>query len=135
MNVTRTLLIALTFGAFVTPVRIIADHRPGEKLGTVRFDVNGRPEAQEHVVRGVKLVHHMMYPEAEREFAAAAAADPACAFAYWGRAMTLIHPLWPDAPTGRGTKAWGGACSPRAGLSARHDAGARISGNPRPLFR
>ncbi|MBL9190219.1 MAG: tetratricopeptide repeat protein [Opitutaceae bacterium] len=40
-----------------------------------------------------------MYPEADREFAAAAAADPACALAHWGRAMAIIHPLWPDAPT------------------------------------
>ena len=40
-----------------------------------------------------------MYPEADREFASAIDADPACALAYWGRAMTLIHPLWPDAPT------------------------------------
>jgi tetratricopeptide (TPR) repeat protein len=75
------------------------DHRPGDQLGTVQFEVGGKPEAKEHVVRGVKLVHHMMYPEADREFAAAADADPTCAFAWWGRAMTLIHPLWPDAPT------------------------------------
>jgi tetratricopeptide (TPR) repeat protein len=41
----------------------------------------------------------MMYPEGDREFAAALAVDPDCALAYWGRAMALIHPLWPDAPT------------------------------------
>ena len=76
-----------------------ADHRPGEKLGTVQFEVSGKPAAQELVVRGVKLVHHMMYPEADREFAAALAADPACALAHWGRAMTILHPLWPDSPT------------------------------------
>ena len=76
-----------------------ADDGIGNQLGTVRFEVSGTPEARGHVVRGVKLLHHMMYPEADQEFAAAAEADPACALAWWGRAMTIIHPLWPDAPT------------------------------------
>lgn len=76
-----------------------ADDGIGAQLGTVRFEVGGTPEARGHVVRGVKLLHHMMYPEADQEFAAALAADPACALAWWGRAMTIIHPLWPDAPT------------------------------------
>lgn len=99
MNTTRLpLLVAVLVAIFASsPTR--ADHRTDEKLGTVRFTAGGNAQAQEHLIRGLKLVHHMMYPEADREFAAAAAADPACALAYWGRAMTLLHPLWPDAPT------------------------------------
>jgi tetratricopeptide (TPR) repeat protein len=71
-----------------------------EKLGTIHFDVAGDAVTQEHVVRGVKLLHHMMYVEADREFAAALAHNPDCGFAYWGRAMCLVHPLWPDIPNG-----------------------------------
>jgi tetratricopeptide (TPR) repeat protein len=41
----------------------------------------------------------MMYPEADREFAAALVADPNCSLANWGRAMSLLHPLWPDTPS------------------------------------
>lgn len=70
-----------------------------ERLGTVHFAVPGAPKASAEVVRGVKLVHHMMYEEADRAFEHAATIDPNCALSYWGRAMTLIHPLWPDAPT------------------------------------
>lgn len=70
----------------------------GVKLGTIQFAVSGNAAARDRVVRGVKLLHHMMYIEADREFAAALAADPACAIAYWGRAMTIIHPLWTDVP-------------------------------------
>jgi tetratricopeptide (TPR) repeat protein len=99
MKPTRLLAIATLLGAIFGSLDARADHPLGAQLGTVRFAVRGNEEAQAHVVRGVKLVHHMMYPEADREFAAAAAADPACAFAHWGRAMTLIHPLWPDVPT------------------------------------
>ncbi len=77
----------------------LADDPRGDHLGTIHFAASGTPEAQAHVVHGVLLVHHMMYPEADREFVAALSADPACAIAWWGRAMTLIHPLWPDAPS------------------------------------
>ena len=99
MKPTRVLIVASVLGAIFTPAQSLADDLAGEQLGTIRFAVSGNSAAQAHVVRGVKLVHHMMYPEADREFAAAAVADPACAIAYWGRAMSLIHPLWPDAPT------------------------------------
>ena len=95
------LLFALALGAMAFCAQnSFADHPANkDQLGTIQFAVSGQPAAQERVVRGVKLVHHMMYPEADREFAAAAAADASCALAYWGRAMTLLHPLWPDAPT------------------------------------
>jgi len=69
-----------------------------EKLGTVHFTVTGDAETQEHVVRGVKLLHHMMYPEADREFSAIIAHDPDGGFGYWGRAMAIVHPLWADIP-------------------------------------
>lgn len=97
MRALPTVCLAVLLVALAGPGR--AEDGTGDKLGTVRFEVGGKPAARGHVVRGVKLLHHMMYPEADREFAAAAAADPSCALAWWGRAMTIIHPLWPDAPT------------------------------------
>ncbi|MEJ2085072.1 MAG: tetratricopeptide repeat protein, partial [Acidobacteriota bacterium] len=48
---------------------------------------------------GLALMHHMMYSDAEAAFIAAAEADPDCAMAWWGRAMSLIHPLWSEPPT------------------------------------
>ncbi len=89
----------LAFLALLPLVPARADDSAGDRLGRVHFEVTGQPAAREHVVRGVKLLHHMMYPEADRAFAAALTADPSCALGYWGRAMTLLHPLWPDAPT------------------------------------
>lgn len=96
MKPIRTHRIAALVVAALLSIQGISDDRLGNELGTVRFEVSGSPEAQAHVVRGVKLLHHMMYPEADREFVHAIAADPKCAIAYWGRAMSLIHPLWPD---------------------------------------
>jgi len=69
-----------------------------DRLGTVDFPVTGDAEIRVRVVRGVKLLHHMMYSEADREFAAVVAHDPDCGFGYWGRAMAIVHPLWADIP-------------------------------------
>ena len=81
-----------------------ADPPVTDRLGTIHFAVAGDAVVGDHIVRGVKLLHHMMYDEADREFAAALAADAGCAFAYWGRAMTIVHPLWPDVPDAAGLK-------------------------------
>jgi tetratricopeptide (TPR) repeat protein len=82
----------------------VADPAIGDQLGTIHFEASGSAEVREHVVRGVKLLHHMMYEEADKEFAAALKADAGCAFGYWGRAMAIVHPLWPDKPDADGLK-------------------------------
>lgn len=68
----------------------------GKPLGTVRLPNSCEPAAQEHLGRGLALLHHMTYDQAETSFRTAADADPECALAYWGVAMTFVHPLWPD---------------------------------------
>jgi tetratricopeptide (TPR) repeat protein len=78
-------------------------------VGDVSFPVGCNAEAAPLVERGVALLHHMMYDEASFVFGMADDRDPDCAMAYWGQAMSLIHPLWPDVPSasqfGRGLKA------------------------------
>ena len=71
----------------------------GERVGTVDFQVSCTSEAQRHLQQGLALLHHMTYVGALEAFEHGLEADPACAMAYWGQAMTLIHPLWPDQPT------------------------------------
>jgi len=68
----------------------------GEHLGTVSFPVSCNERAQGFMTRGVGLLHHMTYMAAEKFFNDAMRADPDCVLAYWGVAMTYIHPLWPD---------------------------------------
>lgn len=79
--------VALPFDLVKTPV------------GDVRFPVGCNAEAAPLVERGVALLHHMMYDEAKFVFGMADDRDPDCAMAYWGQAMTLISPLWPDVPS------------------------------------
>lgn len=74
--------------------------KDGGPLGTVQFPTSCDGEAQDELERGLALLHHMTYEESRESFRTAAEADPECAIAYWGHAMTLVHPLWPDTVSG-----------------------------------
>jgi tetratricopeptide (TPR) repeat protein len=67
----------------------------GDELGSVDFPTSC-PDVQADLERGLALLHHMNYVKAEAVFLAATEADPECALAHWGAAMTYVHPLWPD---------------------------------------
>lgn len=68
------------------------------RLGDVELAVSCGPVADSALGRGLALLHHMTYEPAEAAFAEAAEARPDCALAWWGRAMTYVHPLWSDPP-------------------------------------
>jgi tetratricopeptide (TPR) repeat protein len=72
-----------------------------EHLGTVSFPVSCAPAVQARFTRGVALLHDFWYQEAQRQFEEIAKADPDCAMAHWGIAMSLFHQIWdrPDAAT------------------------------------
>jgi hypothetical protein len=70
----------------------------GQGLGRVHFETSCTPQAQEKFDRGLAMVHSFFYPDSVQAFADAAAADPQCAIAYWGVAIStrpnpLILPL------------------------------------------
>ena len=68
----------------------------GKPLGTVRLPTSCDAGVQADLERGLALLHHMTYDQAETVFRWAAETDPDCAIAYWGTAMTFVHPVWPD---------------------------------------
>jgi len=72
-----------------------------EKLGTVSFPTSCAPAQQKAFERGVALLHSFWYDKAEQQFKNVIAADPTCAIAYWGEAMSVWHQIWdrPDAAT------------------------------------
>ena len=69
-----------------------------EALGAVSFGVTCSEATEHDFDRAMSLLHHMQYEEARSAFEAIAEADPACAMAHWGVAMTLFQPLWPTRP-------------------------------------
>jgi len=67
-------------------------------LGRVHFETSCTREAQEKFDLGLAMVHSFFYPDSVKAFTEAAAADPQCAIAYWGIAIShrpnpLILPL------------------------------------------
>ena len=66
----------------------------GEKLGEVHFPVSCSDEAQKGFERAVAILHSMWYEEAVKAFTGVAEADPGCAMAWWGVAMSSWYPLW-----------------------------------------
>jgi tetratricopeptide (TPR) repeat protein len=74
-------------------------------LGKVSFATSCNLDAQPVFEIGLLLLHHMMYGQSAHAFEAAAEADPDCAMAQWGIAMTNFHPLWPGGPTPEETQA------------------------------
>ncbi len=65
-----------------------------EGLGSLSFPNSGAPEAQHDFLRGVLLLHSFEYDYAAEAFRKAQEMDPDFAMAYWGEAMTYIHPVW-----------------------------------------
>ncbi|HET9480473.1 MAG TPA: hypothetical protein VFP98_01830 [Candidatus Polarisedimenticolia bacterium] len=65
-----------------------------QELGQVEFTTSCRADVQPDFDRAVAMLHSFWYPEAEKAFADIAGRDPGCAMAYWGVAMSRLHPLW-----------------------------------------
>jgi hypothetical protein len=63
----------------------------GAKLGAVSFEISCKAELQPEFNRAVALLHSFWHSEAQRAFERVAAADPNCAMAYWGVAMSHFH--------------------------------------------
>ena len=88
----------------------LVGHRPtkaalararSDQFGTVNFPSSCSSQAQPLIQKGVAQLHSFQYQQSEETFADATQADPQCAIAFWGRAMSLYHQLWdfPDAAT------------------------------------
>lgn len=136
-------VFAMILGA--TTAQAMPGHE-GHKLGKVDFPVSCGVEAQRRFTLATSWLHSFEYDEAEKEYRAAIEADPACAMAYWGVAMSRFHPLWAapsltDLETGKGAlhqarrikpktereRAYIDALSAFYGDSGKHDHGARTT--------
>jgi tetratricopeptide (TPR) repeat protein len=83
-----------------------AAHASAERLGTVSFAVSCAPAVQTSFVRGVALLHDFWYQEAQRQFEEIAKADPHCAMAHWGAAMSFYHQIWDRPDDATVAKGW-----------------------------
>ena len=71
-----------------------------EILGKVDFETSCVPRGAADFNRAMALLHSFWYAEAAKRFTEIAQADPGCAIAHWGVAMTFYHLLWaPPSPS------------------------------------
>ena len=73
-----------------------ADHSAGENIGSVHIPISCSEDAQRQFDRAVAILHSFFYPETVKAFSAIAQAEPSCAMAYWGVAISQRpNPLVP----------------------------------------
>src|SRR6266702_1993264 len=93
LNLSRILLV-MPFLFPVAHAQEMHDHPAPEKLGKVSFPISCAPDEQQPFNRAVALLHSFAYTAAEHAFQDVVTADPQCAIAHWGIAMTHFHELW-----------------------------------------
>src|SRR3954463_13320459 len=76
--------------AISTPQPIIAQADVDQQLGSVHFSTSCNEVAQRRFDRGMRYQHSYWYLQAKEVFEEALKADPTCAMAHWGIALTLM---------------------------------------------
>ena len=111
---TRALVGAIAAFCALAPALRAEEHAHSHdltELGVVHFPTSCR-NVDAELTRAVALLHSFGYEESRRAFDAVTAADPSCAIAYWGIAMTWWHPIW--SPPNAKELAAGSAAAQRA---------------------
>lgn len=62
-----------------------------EDLGKVHFETSCKPDAQQHFDQAILYQHSFWYRASQKSFEEALKADPECAVAYWGIALSLLY--------------------------------------------
>ena len=92
--------LVLLFLALPLPADTGHEHKEGDptKLGTVHFPISCGEESQKKFDVGLAMLHSFWYKKSDQAFTALAAADPGCAMAEWGVAMSRFHQIWEAPP-------------------------------------
>jgi hypothetical protein len=99
-NALRHTLLASTFVSFLSSSPVLAQHEhathapAGARIGEVNFPTSCSPDMQRRFNQAVWTLHSFWYEESLKEFTAIGEAEPSCAIAYWGIAMSNWYPLW-----------------------------------------
>ena len=98
---TRILLFSCVLLVFAPPSFAQQEHNPAghvQGVGIVHMNTSCSASVSADFDYALALLHNFWYARALEAFNAIIHADPQCAMAYWGAAMTYNHPFW-DAPT------------------------------------
>ena len=100
-----------------TPVR--GQDAAEQQLGTVHFPTSCNQPAQQHFDRAMRYQHSFWYRKSREAFEQVLQADPTCAIAYWGIALSLL--LNPHVPPPKDNLALGPGRAAKGALPADSD--------------
>src|ERR1041384_1935405 len=86
----KNLLLATTAVAALFAGPALAAN-PNHQLGKVHFQTSCTPAAQKLFDQGMLYQHSFWYRSSKQAFEEALKADPNCAIAYWGIALSLLY--------------------------------------------
>src|SRR3954452_19675384 len=89
----KSLLVAVFAGAAMLGFggRGIAEENADQKLGTVHFATSCNETAQRRFNRAMRYQHSFWYTASREIYEETLKADPDCAIAYWGVALSLLN--------------------------------------------
>jgi tetratricopeptide (TPR) repeat protein len=93
----ETIMRGSLFAAALTTVTVIgfspglAQENADQKLGTVHFATSCNEAAQRRFDRAMRYQHSFWYSESKEVYEETLKADPECAIAYWGIALSLLN--------------------------------------------
>jgi tetratricopeptide (TPR) repeat protein len=99
--------VSATLMASVAATALLAQHGHGsEGVGTAHMEISCAPAVRGSFDRALAVLHNFWYARALTQFQEIQKADPECAMAYWGAAMTYNHPFWDQPSQEDETAAW-----------------------------
>ncbi len=109
MNARKLVSIVITLSGFWSAIGLsgLAAARETDKLGNINFPISCKAEVQPAFNRAVAILHNFWYPQSLNAFIEVAKADPDCAMAYWGMAMSVrTNPLLGSQPAPAMKRGW-----------------------------
>jgi tetratricopeptide (TPR) repeat protein len=90
MNKTSLAVTAIAVTGVSLALSVALGQTDDNKLGKVHFETSCKPEAQKLFDRGMLYQHSFWYRASQKTFEDVLKADPECAMAYWGIALSLL---------------------------------------------
>ncbi len=90
MNKTSSAVAAIAVTGVSLALSAAVGQTDDNKLGKVHFETSCKPEAQKLFDRGMLYQHSFWYRASQKTFEDVLKADPECAIAYWGIALSLL---------------------------------------------
>src|SRR5437016_3752445 len=77
-------------GTLSSTLPVVGQEESDQRLGTVHFETSCNETAQRRFDRGMRYQHSFWYRASKEIFEDTLKADPQCAIAYWGVALSLL---------------------------------------------